>query len=198
MILFRNTSFKLPLAVLAAGLAGVISTGFLAESAQASTICPAIGADTDCQTLITINADGSATVTSGLNNGPYDGIEDTLLGVVNNYGSAIGSIDVSGNYIFGFDGDGQSYYTGVFYDPTGYGGPGVSFTNIDMSTYNTGTVNFAGGIATGGTAWFTLEADVNAANFKITGIAPVPLPATGLLLLGGLGAMFARKRRKSA
>ena len=53
MILFQNTSFKLPLAVLAAGLAGVISTGFLAESAQASTVCPAIGADTDCQTLIT-------------------------------------------------------------------------------------------------------------------------------------------------
>jgi hypothetical protein len=54
-------------------------------SAVLITQCPAIGGDTGCGILITINADGSVTVTtaSAPTQPPYDGVEDTLIGVQN-------------------------------------------------------------------------------------------------------------------
>src|SRR4051794_24754270 len=89
--------------------------------------------------LITYNADGSFT--TGLNPayssnpGPYDGIEDTYFGVINNNAGTLTSIFLSSpTDIFGFDGDGLTSYgiSGNANDPSGYGGPVTYFNAIDV------------------------------------------------------------------
>ena len=138
-------------------------------------ICPAVGADTDCGIIITITNTGSTITFTG--QGPYDTIEDTLVGVVNNSDIPIRSIGIkSALQIFGFDADGicglspitgQPYVPGVAncpFGPTGYEGPGVSFAQIDPSL-TSGTVNFATPlVARGGTAFFSLEESITSAH----------------------------------
>src|SRR5258708_38071 len=69
--------------------------------AMAASVCPAVGADTDCGVIITIT-DKGATVT-GTGQGPYDGIEDTLVGVVNKSKIPIKALGLSSaKTIFGF------------------------------------------------------------------------------------------------
>src|SRR2546430_855932 len=73
--------------------------------------CPAIGWDLSCELLITINPDGTVTTLKDPGEGSYDGVEDTLIGVQNNYGFAIASMDLTGAGgplvgPFNFDGDG--------------------------------------------------------------------------------------------
>jgi len=119
------------------------------------TQCPGVGADTSCAVLIIFNPDGTVTVKSDPSQGPFDSIEDTLVGVQNNLSSPVFSISISGNSIFSFDGDGLcSYITCTWAHPTGYEGPGVSFS---VTNGNTGRVNFANGIPPGGSAYFSLE-----------------------------------------
>ena len=153
-------------------------------SQLASAQCPAVGADTACGVVITIlQAGNSACSTSSCvsisnNQGPFDEIEDTLIGVINNSNLPIASLvltsGVNGTDIFGFDGDGIcgiSPNTGLTYvpapagcpfGPTGYEGPGVSFSNISADL-TTGTVNFNPPIrANGGTAYFSLEDSLTA------------------------------------
>src|SRR4051794_417024 len=143
------------------------------------TQCPAIGADTTgCGLLLTINADGTITVAES-GEGPYDGIDDTLVGVQNNSAVAIPKLSLTGTATtavppFEFDGDGicsglfTGTPTGCLFGPTGYEGPNTSFTNIDTNTYNSGDVVFAGGIAPGHSAYFSLEGVVTAQNIVIT------------------------------
>src|SRR5438876_782339 len=90
-----------------AALALIASAGIGTAPAAAAT-CPAFGADTDCALIITINPGGSLSVVHVGGQGPYDGLEDTLLGVVNNSGVPQASIHISSTNltIFGFDGDG--------------------------------------------------------------------------------------------
>ena len=58
-------------------------------SPAAAAVCPAIGADSDCALIIDITSVsggvGTYTVSKGPSfaQGPYDGVEDTLLGVTN-------------------------------------------------------------------------------------------------------------------
>jgi hypothetical protein len=136
--------------------------------------CPPVGANSDCGTIITID-DTNGSVVSHTARGPYDEIDDTLVGVINNSSQAILSIGLrSGIAIFEFDGDGicgNSPITGLPYSPrpngcpfgpTTYEGPGVSFTNIH-SNFTEGTVNFAPSIvARGGRGYFSLEAAISA------------------------------------
>jgi hypothetical protein len=176
-----------------------------------------VGVDTDCQTGITLNANNTVTITNGLNHGAYDGIEDTLLGVVNNTRGTVFSLNLSGNGIFGFDGDGACTFiqcNGGFHgtaslpgtigtgwlDNTGYAGKQLdggleTFTNIS-GNQNSGVLNFAGGLAPNETAWFSLEEDVSNANFVVT-LGAVPEPGT-LAVLGvgllGLGVVTTRRR----
>ena len=134
----------------------VISTPF--------TECPAIGADASCAVLI--EATNSATnVYDDPAVGPFDGVEDTLVGVVNNSSRTLRSLSLSSNTdMFGFDADGicSGAYgpwtgsTGCPYGSTGYEGPGVSFSNIPSNSSG-GIVNFAGGVAPGHTEYFSLE-----------------------------------------
>src|SRR5437899_11535970 len=70
------------------------------------TQCPPVWVDTSCAVLIVFNADGSRTTLVDPTQPPFDGIEDTLIGVQNNSTVSITMLGLSGTNIFGFDGDG--------------------------------------------------------------------------------------------
>ncbi len=156
------------------------------------------GVATDCNLVITFNANGSIS-TSGPG-GNYDGSEDALVGVINNSGHTLSAFNISGSGIFslmetGPSGDGIGAYIGSTnaLDTTWYGGPYAWFTGIvgDM-----GTVNFAGGgIANGHTSFFSLEEPIDLTHPPV--ISGVPEPATLLLFGVGLAGVAGRFRRKT-
>ena len=161
-----------------------------AGAASAATF-PPYGNDTGPGIIITYDNTGFHTAATG--QGPYDGIEDTYVGVINNSSSTIYSINLSSSNqpITGFDGDGLAAYGAPTpYDGYGYGGPQGYFTNV---TGYAGTINFVGGVAPGGTTYFSLEYPVSVSTFS------VPEPTTWALMLIGVGAVgFAARRRKVA
>jgi hypothetical protein len=125
------------------------------------TQCPAVGQDTSCGLLVTINPGGTVSVTSDPSQGPFDGVEDTLVGVQNNAAGFVSNISLSGPSIFGFDSDGICTYsfTGDGYCSTlpagSYEGPDNTFTVTDASD---GAINFlGGGLAPGASTYFSLE-----------------------------------------
>jgi RHS repeat-associated protein len=136
--------------------------------APVGTAFPSIGVDQGPGFIITIGPDGALTTT---NTGapPYDGSDDTYVGVINdaNSGVALGALELSsGVGIFGFDGDGIG---GANFVPggnpsnegaSGYEGPGTYFSDINQAT-TTGTVNFTDGLGDGLEpgleAYFSLE-----------------------------------------
>ena len=142
----------------------VALVGFLGTAAHAAAPappfhqCPAVGADTACGILIVINPDGSTAAYADPANGPYDNVEDSLIGVQNNSAFSISNLPLSGPGIFGFDGDGLCIYLtsapAGCYGPTGYEGPNTSFTVVDGDH---GSVNFTGGLGAGKSAYFSLE-----------------------------------------
>ncbi|MGD1059295.1 MAG: Ig-like domain-containing protein, partial [Solirubrobacteraceae bacterium] len=78
-----------------------------AASAAAFEQCPHVDKDTGCQFLITVTGSGSPTVAEDASQGPYDGEDDTLVGIQNSSSTPVSSIPISSeNDIFGFDGDG--------------------------------------------------------------------------------------------
>ena len=140
----------------------------------------AVGPDT-CGVVITVTGvDGNGKATfftvakPGTGNGnPYDGTDDTLVGIQNNTTSALRSITLTAPHVSGKDdlfafgdndgpcvyqfGDGQRYLWcdagGARY---GYEGPDNTFSITDDTT--TGTVNFPGdGVEANGSTWFALE-----------------------------------------
>ena len=185
-----------------------IAAAFGFGTAAQAAICPTTAnTNTDCAFIITIAADGSITGAAIAGANPYDGIEDALVGVVNNMATPFtGSITLSsGVSIFGFDGDGICAFTSDAYcatAPTGYEGPNNTFANIS-GFGNMGDVvfNVGGGIAGGGgTTFFSLEESPSA----ITGGGGiiigggVPEPTTWALMLVGflaVGGMLRRRRR---
>jgi hypothetical protein len=163
-----------------AALLGTAVVGAVAQPALAApptppfTQCPGVGADTTgCGLLLTINPDGTVTVVES-GKGPNDGIDDTLVGVQNNSGTSIPKLSLSGTtQPFGFDGDGicsgqfSGTPAGCPFGPTEYEGPGTSFSNVDQNTFNSGDVNFVGGLAPGSSTYFSLEGVVTAQNIVI-------------------------------
>ncbi len=179
--------------------AAVAAVGMLATSAVHASSFPALGFDSGPAVIVNLGAGGVFTTTY-TGQGPYDGIEDTYVGVVNaaNSGLALSSINISGNFIFGFDGDGQAAYTGIYYDGTGYAGPNTSFS---IANYNNGTVFFNVPLQPGQTAWFTLEETINGANGNVLtvgggGTTNAPDGGSTAVLLGGavLGLGLLRRR----
>ena len=131
-------------------------------------------ANEGCNVLITFNPDGSITTTNPNTAHSYDnGQDDNLIGVINNTGKAITSLQLSSATvdIFGFDGDGVCSSPGWTFsalgpkpncasatDPNHYGPAGVTFT---VTNSNNGIVNFGnGGIAPNSSAFFSLEGAV--------------------------------------
>jgi hypothetical protein len=146
----------------AAALLASVALSGNPPGARAASVCPALGADTDCGVIISVTDSGATISVTG--QGPYDGSDDTLVGVVNQSTKnlPVSSLKLtSDNNIFGFDGDGIDTYgaPGNAKDSTGYGGPNAYFTNISADQ-TSGTVNFVTPIPPGGTAYFGLENSV--------------------------------------
>src|SRR5262249_10824620 len=131
--------------------------------------CPSVGQNTSCAILLYIDPHGSLRVLQDPSQGPYDGIEDTLVGVQNDSTQTITSIPLSSPLpIFGFDDDGicgadpntgnpyNPAPAGCPFGPTTYEGPNVSFSGIS-SGENSGIVNFINGLSSGGSTYFSLE-----------------------------------------
>ena len=162
-------------ALFAAVLCSVGTVLLFAVPAQAATPpfiqCPAIGADSSCAILLTINPNGSITVDQDASLGPYDFFDDTLIGVQNNSTHSIPSLHLTSSGVgqppFGFDGDGLC--SGLFagtptacpFGPTGYEGLNTSFSNVAVDQMS-GDVNFTGGLAAGASAYFSLEGAISA------------------------------------
>jgi hypothetical protein len=99
-------------------LAGTILAGSAAFGGATPALagvtgaCPAVGyASLGCDLIITLNPGGTATVTDGpshgLAGGTYDGVDDTLIGLINDSGSTVTAVKLTAKTdIFGFDGDG--------------------------------------------------------------------------------------------
>jgi hypothetical protein len=167
------------------------------------TQCPAVGSDTSCGILIVINPGGSLSIYQDPSQPPYENIEDTLVGVQNNSGGPVPSINlVTTTDAFGFDGDGlctvNPHPVGCPFGPTGYEGPNTSFSNISADL-SSGTVNFTqqGGLADAGSAYFSLEEALTAASFNpcnpnftptktITTNVPGNLTVSGATVINGV------------
>jgi hypothetical protein len=148
-----------------------------------------------CTVVITIQSNNSVLIeATGI--GPFDGGDDSLIGIVNNGTVPLTSIALTGADIFGFEGDGLSAYGGGNFGLTGYEGPGTSFTVTDA---NNGIVNFLnGGIPVGGTAYFSLEENLAPNGVPIVSVgSAAPEPATWAMMILGFGmAGVAFRRRK--
>lgn len=127
-------------------------------------VCPPVGQDTDCGTIITITDTGASVSVTG--QGPYDGLDDTLVGVVNKSSLPIHALGLQSLLtIFALDGDGIDTFgiPGNVRDGSGYGGPNAYFNNIDPG-FMAGVVNFVVPLAPfRGTAYFSLEQAIDAA-----------------------------------
>src|SRR2546427_1446114 len=129
-------------------------------------------ANEGCTILITLNADGSIVTTFPNPSPSYDnGLDDNLIGVVNNTAQTITALQLSSATIpiFGLEDDGvcagppgstfSSLGTNpncaIATDPHRYGPAGINFTIFNA---NSGIVNFGnGGIAPNGKAFCSLE-----------------------------------------
>jgi hypothetical protein len=172
-----------------------------------TTPCPAVQANTNgCEFVITVtavNGSGAATAfTVALNapdQGPFDGVEDTLVGVINSSGGVLKSITLPNTLgQFSFDGDGACIGTyspgptaaqclgGVFTstDPNDY--LSATATSVSAVTGTSGTVNF-NNIANAGTSWFDLEGALTAS--QLGGGSTTPAPSSLVLLLIGFAAL---------
>jgi hypothetical protein len=149
---------------------GLTGTATAAIPTPPFTECPALGFDTSCEVLIDVHPGGALQSFTDPSQGPFDGVEDTLIGVLNESKKTVTSIPLKGADIFGFDGDGlcsgvnSSGGSGFLpppagcpFGPTGYEGPNTSFS---VTNENEGTVNFPNGVAPGGSAYFSLEGSV--------------------------------------
>jgi N-acetylmuramoyl-L-alanine amidase len=144
----------------------LLASGLLLPAfANAIGQCPPIGQSPSCAMLITISPNGALSIQQDPAIGPYDGSDDQLVGVVNNSSSVVFGIQLSGQNIFGFDGDGIVNYGGAGNpnDPTGYAGPGVTYTVQDV---NNGIVNFENGLPDQGFAYFGLEGAPSISNLS--------------------------------
>jgi len=148
-----------------------------AAPAAPFTECPPVGADTSCALLVDVT-DSGVTILQDPSQGPYDSIEDTLIGVLNQSSKDLGHLSLGSNTdMFGFDGDGicSFEYTiapGCPFGPTGYEGPGTSFSEISLDA-SSGVVNFSPPIPPGGTSYFSLEEPLSASTVVSGGPSPI-------------------------
>ncbi|WP_034260781.1 choice-of-anchor P family protein [Actinospica robiniae] len=198
-----------------AALAALVAAGLATSAAPASAAnnpsppfheCPAVGNAHGCAVLLVFQADGSVSVLSDPSSGnPYDGSDDTEVGVLNDAGVAIPDVTLTSNTdIFGFDGDGicsgefSGTPAGCPFDTTEYAGPGVSYSGINANK-TAGVVTFAdsctgntaasctasAGLDAGASAFFSLEENLTGASIVIPKASPAissttPSPGTAV------------------
>jgi PKD repeat protein len=113
------------------------------------------------------------TVVEDPSQGPYDGSDDTLVGVINESSTPVTSLTLNSNTpIFEFDGDGicSGFYgtiPGCPFGPTGYEGPGAQYVDISPD-FTSGAVEFSTGLPPGATGYFSLEAPLTASSILPT------------------------------
>ncbi len=149
------------------------------------TQCPAIGADTSSALLIDATGGGTA-VLQDTTQGPYDGTEDTLIGVINQTTAPITSLALSSTTLplFAFDGDGICTFTPFLsapatstvsddkgstncpYGTQGYEGPDTSFSGISTD-FMSGTLNLSPALAPGKSTYFSLEEPLSASQIIV-------------------------------
>jgi hypothetical protein len=156
---FRLVTLTAVAAVAVANFAGHMPAAHAAG--PPFTQCPHVGQAPSCSILIVINPGRSVSVLGDANVGPYDGSDDTLVGVQNNSSTSVRAITVTGpgSGLSLFDSDGLCSYSvpGCPFGSTGYEGPGVSFT-VDPSQPDSAEVDFAsGGLAPNSSGYFSLE-----------------------------------------
>jgi hypothetical protein len=142
--------------------------------------------------------------------GPYDGSDDTAIDVFNNSSNAYAFITVTSTAdIDGFDGDGISTFVNGPVGTFGYEGPDVTYSNIVGETIETGgtdtfgnpvsygvgqtadveslQVNFTGGLASGGTAYFSLEEDLADVGLSAPTLGNIVTNASGVPEISSTG-----------
>jgi PEP-CTERM motif len=192
---------------------GIFVPGVLHAQCPTSATLPASFATAGCDLIITVT-DGGFTVangpSSGIASGTYDNSDDTLIGIINNSSSPLSSINISSTTdIYGFDGDGIDTFgaPGNSTDNSaanttlgigGYGGPDTFFTNINQSTFASGTVNFITPLGiNGGSTYFSFEDALVPSQIIQTG-GTVPEPSTLLMMGTGVAGLAGMLRRKLA
>ncbi len=121
--------------------------------------CPAVGAAPSCAILLVVEDDGTITIYHDDTVGPYDGSDDTLVGVTNYSGKPVTSITVkgAGSGLANFDGDGLCTVVSCAWNaPTGYEGPNTSFVTIpgDLDDVQ---IDFPDTLADQTSTYFSLE-----------------------------------------
>jgi hypothetical protein len=117
--------------------------------------------------LILVNANRTVSVLGDPAVGPYDGADDTLVGVVNDSRAPVAAITVTGpgTGLAGLDGDGLCTFgvSGCPFGPTSYEGPGTTI-KTDPTLPDSAEIDFAGaGLASGQSAYFSLEGALTSA-----------------------------------
>jgi hypothetical protein len=188
-----------------AGLAmGVSPCPTVGHSTFEADNTPYLTAGGGCNAVLTIAANGSTSVVI-INSNPFDGEDDTLLGIVNNGTTPLTTITLTGSGISGWDGDGiciwgagglagdtftsgsSSYCTATQLsgsDPQDYYGPNMTFSNF--ASGSAVTVTFNPPLAAGASTFLSLEG-LPTASLVATPGTPSATPAPSSIWLIAIG-----------